>query len=135
MSPAVAVPRELQPVIVDSGLVPVSYDALDRAIELNGVAIDQNRRAFAWGRLACLRPELVDEHLAPPVPVKESLEAMIDRRARYLSEYQDTAYADRYRSRVFAVRQIEVELFGHIFGIIVCSKNSFWIFFQINSHK
>lgn len=92
------------------GLVPVSFDALDRAIELNAVAIDQNRRAFAWGRLACLRPELVGEHLAPPEPVKESLDAMIDRRTRYLTEYQDAEYADRYRSRVFAVRQIEAGL-------------------------
>src|SRR5207247_7422928 len=33
------------------GLVPVSFEALMRAIELNGVAIEQNKQAFAGGRL------------------------------------------------------------------------------------
>ncbi|HEY1070928.1 MAG TPA: indolepyruvate ferredoxin oxidoreductase family protein [Thermomonas sp.] len=34
------------------GLVPISLDALMRAIELNGAAVDMNKTAFAWGRLA-----------------------------------------------------------------------------------
>ncbi len=34
------------------GLVPVSLDALSRAIELNAAAIDMNKRAFSWGRYA-----------------------------------------------------------------------------------
>src|SRR5690606_30877833 len=36
------------------GLVPVSRQALMRAIELNGAAVDMNRQAFAWGRLSAL---------------------------------------------------------------------------------
>ncbi|WP_425598054.1 indolepyruvate ferredoxin oxidoreductase family protein, partial [Thermomonas haemolytica] len=36
------------------GLVPVSLDALMRAIELNGAAVDMNKTAFAWGRLAAI---------------------------------------------------------------------------------
>ena len=35
------------------GLVPVTRDALFRAIELNGAAVEANKRAFQWGRLAC----------------------------------------------------------------------------------
>ncbi|WP_425507939.1 indolepyruvate ferredoxin oxidoreductase family protein [Thermomonas paludicola] len=34
------------------GLVPISLDALLRAIELNGAAVEMNKTAFAWGRLA-----------------------------------------------------------------------------------
>ncbi|MBN8480327.1 MAG: indolepyruvate ferredoxin oxidoreductase family protein [Xanthomonadales bacterium] len=33
------------------GWVPVSHDALMRAIELNGAAIEMNKSAFNWGRL------------------------------------------------------------------------------------
>ncbi len=42
------------------GLVPVSLDALLRAIELNGVAIEANRRAFDWGRIAAAKPVEID---------------------------------------------------------------------------
>lgn len=32
------------------GLVPVSWEAMDRAIELNGTAVAMSRTAFLWGR-------------------------------------------------------------------------------------
>ncbi|HBN55079.1 MAG TPA: indolepyruvate ferredoxin oxidoreductase family protein, partial [Stenotrophomonas sp.] len=41
------------------GLVPLSLEALMRAIELNGAAIEMNQRAFAWGRLAAVDPQAV----------------------------------------------------------------------------
>src|SRR5262249_19186322 len=34
------------------GLVPLSREAIERAIELNGAAVTMNKRAFGWGRLA-----------------------------------------------------------------------------------
>jgi indolepyruvate ferredoxin oxidoreductase len=37
------------------GLVPVTLDALTRAIELNNVAVDANKRALACGRLMAVR--------------------------------------------------------------------------------
>ncbi len=43
------------------GLVPISYEALVRAIELNGAAIEMNKTAFAWGRLAAINPQAVLE--------------------------------------------------------------------------
>ncbi|MFC0676389.1 indolepyruvate ferredoxin oxidoreductase family protein [Lysobacter korlensis] len=43
------------------GLVPVSFDALMRAVELNGAAIEMNKTAFAWGRLAAIDPAAVAE--------------------------------------------------------------------------
>lgn len=42
-------------------LVPISFDALMRAIELNGAAIEMNKTAFAWGRLAAIDPRAVAE--------------------------------------------------------------------------
>ncbi len=47
------------------GLVPVSREALFRAIELNGAAVDANRRAFEWGRLACHDPASVERQARP----------------------------------------------------------------------
>ncbi|ALN61363.1 pyruvate ferredoxin/flavodoxin oxidoreductase family protein [Lysobacter antibioticus] len=42
-------------------LVPISFDALMRAVELNGAAIEMNKTAFAWGRLAAIDPKAVAE--------------------------------------------------------------------------
>ncbi|MBD9370479.1 indolepyruvate ferredoxin oxidoreductase family protein [Xanthomonas sp. XNM01] len=41
------------------GLVPLSFEALMRAVELNGAAVEMNRSAFAWGRLAAVDPQAV----------------------------------------------------------------------------
>ncbi|GAB2510388.1 indolepyruvate ferredoxin oxidoreductase family protein [Pseudoxanthomonas sangjuensis] len=43
------------------GWVPVSFDALMRAIDLNGAAVDMNKTAFAWGRLMAIDPQAVLE--------------------------------------------------------------------------
>ncbi|RZA17758.1 MAG: indolepyruvate ferredoxin oxidoreductase family protein, partial [Lysobacteraceae bacterium] len=43
------------------GLVPISFDALMRAIELNGAAVEMNKTAFAWGRLAVVDLDSVVE--------------------------------------------------------------------------
>jgi indolepyruvate ferredoxin oxidoreductase len=83
------------------GLVPVSLDALARAIELNGVAVARNQAAFALGRLLAARPEAL---AAEPRPAPETLDALIARRAAFLADYQDAAYAERYRVRIAAFR-------------------------------
>ena len=46
------------------GLVPVSLQALLRAIELNGIEVAANERAFAWGRIAAANPDAVQRLLA-----------------------------------------------------------------------
>ncbi len=43
------------------GLVPLSYESLMRAVELNGAAVEMNKTAFAWGRLAAVDPDAVYE--------------------------------------------------------------------------
>src|SRR3546814_776627 len=41
------------------GLVPLSFESLMRAVELNGAAVEMNKTAFAWGRLAAIDPDAV----------------------------------------------------------------------------
>src|SRR5690606_31150385 len=63
------------------GLVPVSSAALRRAIEINGVAVQANQAAFAWGRRAALDLGAVLRIAAPAQAVKlerpQSLAAMV----------------------------------------------------------
>ncbi|WP_291738083.1 DUF6537 domain-containing protein, partial [Leisingera sp. F5] len=78
------------------GLVPVSAGALDQAIELNGVAIERNRLAFAIGRAMAEDPKLVASHFEETPAKTETLDALIERRATFLTGYQNMAYAGRY---------------------------------------
>ncbi len=152
------------------GLVPLSLESLMRAVELNGAAVTMNQTAFAWGRLAAIDPQAVQQAAglvrnaptdaertpgtlqelppgdwegnewgataAPRNPDNEhelrgladagighvgevaflplddarlsrSLDELIARRSSFLTDYQDAAYASRYRSLVDAVRKAE----------------------------
>jgi indolepyruvate ferredoxin oxidoreductase len=91
------------------GLVPVSADAMLKAIELNGAAVAANKRAFAWGRLAAEQPDLVaaEAELKPQVKPAETLDQLVARRVAFLTDYQDAAYAERYRTMVEKVRSTE----------------------------
>jgi len=88
------------------GLVPVSAHTLIRAIELNGVAIEQNKRAFACGRLAVADSDFVASLLGQAQPA-ETLDQIIERRADFLTSYQDARYAERYRAIVDSIRATE----------------------------
>ncbi len=84
------------------GLVPVSLDALMRAVELNNVAIDKNKRAFTCGRLMAATPAALTSHLHPKPDFATSLDDVIARRAGFLEGYQNAAWANRYRTRMTA---------------------------------
>ncbi|MEM0953869.1 MAG: indolepyruvate ferredoxin oxidoreductase family protein [Pseudomonadota bacterium] len=91
------------------GLVPVSWQSLEHAIELNGVAVEFNKHAFLWGRRAAHRPEhvmrLVERALVKPAPL--TLDALINDRVQRLTEYQDAAYAERYARMLRQVREAD----------------------------
>jgi indolepyruvate ferredoxin oxidoreductase len=95
------------------GLVPVSGEALMKAIALNGVAVDMNRRAFTWGRRAAADGEVVARVAFPAqahrVQAPQTLEGIVAYRSAYLADYQDEAYAARYRDLVGRVRAAERE--------------------------
>jgi indolepyruvate ferredoxin oxidoreductase len=88
------------------GLVPVSAEALMRAIELNGVAVEQNKRAFACGRLIVTGNDFAASLLGQAEP-EESLDQIIAHRSEFLAAYQNAGYAERYRQFVNRVRVVE----------------------------
>jgi indolepyruvate ferredoxin oxidoreductase len=157
------------------GLVPISFDAIMRAVELNGAAVAMNQQAFAWGRLAVVNPQAVQEaaglihnsqtesertpgtlQILPPgewestewgatslardpalrnpsneselrglpegnagnrgdvaflplddLRLSRSLDELIARRAAFLTDYQNAAYARRYTDLIAKVRAAE----------------------------
>jgi len=93
------------------GLVPLSFGAIDGAIELNGVATEMNRLAFGLGRLAAIDPKRVEDWMGECTPPagEQTLDDLIERRAAWLADYQDAAWSARYRARVDAVRAVELE--------------------------
>jgi indolepyruvate ferredoxin oxidoreductase len=99
-------------------LVPLAEASLLRAIELNGVAVEFNKKAFLWGRRAAVDLPRV-ERLALPAEVvslsqslSRNLEELIARRTEFLKGYQDAAYAGRYRRLVERVREAEARKTG-----------------------
>jgi len=92
------------------GLVPVSFGALSRAIELNGVAVERNRQAFAWGRLLSADPDAVRRIREARPEEPETLDQVIARRAAFLTSYQNAAYAARYEASIARVRKAESAL-------------------------
>jgi indolepyruvate ferredoxin oxidoreductase len=97
------------------GLVPVSLEALMRAIELNGVAVDNNKLAFSLGRLAAADPSAIASLLAGEAPAQaqaqpESIDAILARGVAHLSGYQDARYAKQYEDFVRGVMAREQSL-------------------------
>jgi len=83
------------------GLVPLSYGALEKAITLNGQAVEGNLRAFDLGRWAVLHPQEAASYLEGETAEKpRTLEEKIDFRADHLRSYQSARLAKRYRKLV-----------------------------------
>lgn len=99
-----------------SGLLPVSKDAIIEAIELNGVSVDWNKKAFDWGRCFSHDPSLIEEHLQPTQTVQplifkpSTTKDWIEKFADELVLYQDEKYAERYRNLVDSVVAREAEI-------------------------
>ncbi|HET6376906.1 MAG TPA: indolepyruvate ferredoxin oxidoreductase family protein [Methylocella sp.] len=95
------------------GLVPLGEGSLLRAIELNGEAVKMNQAAFLWGRREAANPATVEAIAAPlrrQTPsqhLSASLDEIIERRAAFLTAYQDGAYAARYTALVKQARERE----------------------------
>ena len=96
------------------GAIPLSAAAIEQAIALNGEAVAMNRAAFHWGRRAVVDRAAV-ENLAKPATaiasdarrLSESFEETVERRVKFLTAYQDSAYAARYRAVVGKVKAAE----------------------------
>ncbi|HXD82868.1 MAG TPA: indolepyruvate ferredoxin oxidoreductase family protein, partial [Rudaea sp.] len=109
------------------GWVPLSQDALMRAVELNGAAVEMNKAAFNWGRMAAHDIAKVEAATAAEgearvpngerakdgyFPLDDSrlsttLDERIARRVAFLTDYQNAVYAQKYKAFVDKVRAAE----------------------------
>ncbi|RZI98983.1 MAG: indolepyruvate ferredoxin oxidoreductase family protein, partial [Haliea sp.] len=100
------------------GWVPLGRESLLRAIELNAVAVDANKAAFAWGRQAANNPSAFGALVKPGQVIefkkRETLETLVARRVEFLTAYQNAAYAQQYAAFVEKVRQAEAPLEKHL---------------------
>jgi indolepyruvate ferredoxin oxidoreductase len=98
------------------GLVPLGLAAIERAVELNGVAVESNQRAFAWGRLAAHDGRQLEVLVRPLIPAEQEvpreLDALVEHRAAFLADYQNAAYAQRYRDIVARIAATEARALG-----------------------
>jgi indolepyruvate ferredoxin oxidoreductase len=87
---------------------------LMRAIELNGVAIDFNKQAFNWGRVAAHDLAAVKKLVAPAQVIElkraPTLDDIITKRIAFLTDYQDAAYALQYSDFVNKVKAAEAAI-------------------------
>jgi len=109
------------------GLVPLSFESIMRAVELNGAAVEMNKKAFAWGRMAAFDMAAVqaaagfgqsltaadftgnglaatDAAFSGEGKLSHSLDESIAIRTKFLTEYQNAAYARQYTDFVAKVR-------------------------------
>jgi indolepyruvate ferredoxin oxidoreductase len=96
------------------GWIPLARESLVRAMELNAVAVDNNKAAFEWGRRAAHDWASVEKLLGGAQVIefkkRETLDNLIARRVEFLTAYQNAAYAAQYRDFVQKVRLAETTL-------------------------
>ncbi len=98
------------------GALPLSAEAVERAIEMNGEAVAMNIATFRYGRRSAVDPAAV-QALATLQPAQandslklsQSLTELVARREAYLSAYQNARYARRYRALVDKIRSAEAD--------------------------
>jgi indolepyruvate ferredoxin oxidoreductase len=96
------------------GSLPLSAEAIEKAIELNGEAVSMNLAAFRFGRRAAFDLASV-EALVKPAPesasdarrLSQSFDETVSRRVAFLTAYQNEAYAARYKALVDTVKATE----------------------------
>lgn len=98
------------------GYIPVSLEALQQAIRLNGVSVEENLLALKWGRLAGSDLKVAEffahkEHAADPDHVlSETIKDIIERRSKFLVGYQSRRYGRLYYRTMSRVRKCEESL-------------------------
>jgi indolepyruvate ferredoxin oxidoreductase len=112
------------------GLLPVSGEALERAVELNGAAVDKNLAALRWGRAVVAAPDAVEAATRAPEAVEAvrspsdieqylvglavngdrgELRRLAEVRVPELVAYQDADWARRWAEFVRRVHVAEQE--------------------------
>ena len=99
------------------GLSRSATTSLERAIELNGAAVDMNLAAFRWGRRAADRPRRRRQagrrqpttRSCPSRKLSRTLDEIVAARVKHLTGYQNAALAQRYQALVEQVRARRTE--------------------------
>ena len=121
-----------------NGLVPVSSDAINKAIELNGAAVKMNQAAFLWGRRAAVDLAALERLIAPKadaapaMEISRTLEETVARRVNFLTGYQNAAYAEKYRELVEKVKQAEASRTKGLTGLAEAAAR---YYFKLLSYK
>ncbi len=91
------------------GLLPVNRDSILEAIELNGVSVEFNQQAFELGRICSNDPTVLNPYLPSIAPDNSeiNLEELINHSVRWLTEYQNKVYANRFLKLVEKTRRLE----------------------------
>ena len=96
------------------GRIPVSSAAVLRALELNGVQVENNKAAFEWGRRCAVDLTEVRALFAARQVIefvkKPTLAEMVAKRVDFLIDYQNAAYAAQYKAFVDKVQSVEAKL-------------------------
>jgi indolepyruvate ferredoxin oxidoreductase len=105
------------------GWIPLQWASLMRAMELNAVAVANNKSAFEWGRRAAVDWPAVQRALNPGQVIAftprtaTNLDELVTKRVAYLTAYQNAAYAQQYADVVAQVRVKEASLGGDKFPL------------------
>ncbi len=96
---------------IQKGLIPLGMDAIEQAVRLNDVSVEQNLLAIGLGRGMANEESFAENILRPARDATQSLshnlDEVIERRVALLRAYQNSAYSDSYRSLVDRVRQAD----------------------------
>ncbi len=105
------------------GWLPLSRLAIERAFELNAIAVSANQQAFLWGRRLAHDEAAVRKYSSPAqviefrrpvgqVRTRVELDAFVSRRVEFLTDYQNARWAGRYRALIDRVAQVECDRIG-----------------------
>jgi indolepyruvate ferredoxin oxidoreductase len=93
-----------------AGGLPLTAEAIERAIALNGAAVKENVAAFRAGRVLAAEPATILGAVGERARVKEmGLEERIAFLAAELERYQDAAYAGRFVAAVERLKAADLE--------------------------
>ena len=93
-----------------SGLIPIKAKAIEQAIQLNGVSIEENTQAFRLGRHSINMKEEILNLIYEKVKVITDFDEKFVDRYNFLIKYQNKKYADKYKELVDYVKKCEEKI-------------------------
>ncbi|MGE3064886.1 MAG: indolepyruvate ferredoxin oxidoreductase family protein, partial [Hyphomicrobiaceae bacterium] len=111
------------------GFVPIGAEAIEQAIELNGQAVDMNRKAFRFGRLAAHDRAALERIVEPahkPAAKPKTFDEMVADRIGRLTAYQNAALGERYRTRLSRIVALERDRAGGRTGLADAVARSYY---------